>query len=235
MSSTLEQPAATISPSGNEFSYRPTPPTALVALVAGLLSPIALLTELALPLSLIAIVLSLLALRTIRASAGELSGRAIAQIGLVLGVVSLTGGISLHSYLYATEVPEGYQRISFVQDISRKGFVFKDGVNSYHDDVMALDGQKVFLKGYMYPDGQIEGIRNFIFCKDSGDCCFGGSPALTDMMEVIVAENANPATFTTGLVAVAGTLKLRDLRRAGEMNPTFEVVADHVGLAKSMY
>ena len=235
MSSTLEQPAATMSPAGNEFSYRPTPPTALVALITGLLSLIALLTPLALPLSLIGIALSLLALRTIRAGAGELSGGAISKIGLCLCLLSLIGGASWHSYAYATEVPEGYQRISFNQDISKKGFVFKDGVNAYHADVKALDGQKVFLKGYMYPDGRIEGIRNFIFCKDSGDCCFGGSPALTDMMEVIVADNAQPATFTTGMVAVAGTLKLRDLRRAGDMNPTFEVVADHVGLAKSLY
>ena len=235
MSSTLEQPAATMNSAGNEFSYRPTPPTALVALITGLLSLIALLTPVALPLSLIGIALSLLALRTIRAAAGELSGKVISQIGLILGILSLTGGLSWHSYAYATEVPEGYQRISFTQDISKKGFVFRNGVNSYHEDVKALDGQKVFLKGYMYPDGRIEGIRNFIFCKDSGDCCFGGSPKLTDMMEVIVAENVQPATFTTGLVAVAGTLKLRDLRRAGEMNPTFEVVADQVGLAKSLY
>jgi hypothetical protein len=235
MSSTLEQSPATMAPAGNEFNYRPTPPTALVALITGLLSLLALLTPLALPLPVIGIVLSLLALRTIRRANGEFSGKAIGQIGLVLCVASLTGGLSWHSYAYATEVPEGYLRISFKQDISRKGFVFKDGVNAYHQDVQALDGQKVFLKGYMYPDGRIEGIRNFIFCRDSGDCCFGGSPELTDMIEVIVAENAQPATFTPGLVAVAGTLKLRDLRRAGEMNPTYEVIADHVGLAKSMY
>jgi hypothetical protein len=235
MSSTLEQSPAPMAPAGNEFNYRPTPPTALVALITGLLSLLALLTPLALPLPVIGIVLSLLALRTIRRANGEFSGKAIGQIGLVLCVASLTGGLSWHSYAYATEVPEGYLRISFKQDISRKGFVFKDGVNAYHQDVQALDGQKVFLKGYMYPDGRIEGIRNFIFCRDSGDCCFGGSPELTDMIEVIVAENAQPATFTPGLVAVAGTLKLRDLRRAGEMNPTYEVIADHVGLAKSMY
>ncbi len=235
MSSTLEQSPATMTPPGNEFSYRPTPPTALVALITGLLSLLALLTPLALPLSLVGIVLSLLALRTIRLSNGEFSGKAIAQIGLLLCIISLTGGLSWHSYAYETEVPEGYQRLSFTQDISRKGFVFKDGVNAYHQDVQALDGQKVFLKGYMYPDGQIEGIRNFIFCRDSGDCCFGGSPKLTDMIEVVVAENSQPATYTQGLVAVAGTLKLRDLRRAGEMNPTYEIVADQVGLAKSMY
>lgn len=235
MSGTLEQTPVAISPAGNEFNYRPTPPSALVALIIGLLSLIALLTPLVLPLTVIGIVLALLALRTVRAANGEFSGKVISQVGLVLCVVSLIGGTSWHSYAYATEVPEGYQRVSFVRDISKKGFVFRDGVNSYHEDVKALDGQKIFIKGYMYPDGQIEGIRNFIFCKDSGDCCFGGSPKLTDMIEVVVPETAPPATFTTGLVAVTGTLKLRDLRRAGDLNPTYEVVADQVGLAKSMY
>ncbi|MBI1311814.1 hypothetical protein GC176_11025 [bacterium] len=235
MSGTLEHAPATLRPASNEFSYRPTPPSALVALITGLLSLLALLTPLALPLTVIGLVLALLALRTIRAANGEFSGKAISLIGLVLCTVSLVGGASWHSYAYATEVPKGYQRISFSRDVSKKGFVFANGVNSYHPDVKALDGQKVFIKGYMYPDGQMEGIRNFIFCKDSGDCCFGGSPKLTDMMEVVIAENARPATFTTGLVAVAGTLKLRDLRRAGEMHPTYEVVADQVGLARSMY
>ena len=235
MSSTLEQSPATMSPAGNEFNYRPTPPTALVAVITGLLSLIALLTPLALPVTVIGIVLSLLALRTIRNSNGEFSGKAISQVGLGLCVLSLVGGLSWHSYAYATEVPDGYQRISFSKDISKKGFVFKDGVNAYHEDVTALDGRKIFLKGYMYPDGRVEGIRNFIFCRDSGDCCFGGSPKLTDMIEVIVAETAQPATFTDGLVAVAGTLKLRDLRRAGDLNPTYELVADQVGLARSMY
>ncbi|MHC4875705.1 MAG: hypothetical protein ACYTGL_04350 [Planctomycetota bacterium] len=231
MSSTLEQPPAAT----NEFTYRPTPPSATVALITGLLSLIALLTPLALPVTVIGVMIALLALRTIRSASGELSGKLIAQAGLVLCVVSLAAGTSWHSYAYATEVPEGYRRISFVRDIAKKGFVHRDGVDAYHDDVKALDGQKVFIKGYMYPDGRIEGIRNFIFCKDSGDCCFGGSPALTDMIEVVVAENAQPATFTTGLVSVAGTLKLRDLRRAGDLNPTYEIVADLVGLSKSMY
>ncbi len=235
MSSTLEQAPAAANPATNEFNYRPTPPSAMVAMITGLLSLVALLTPLALPVTLIGVAFALLALRTIRAANGELSGKAIAQIGLVLCAVSLIGGTSWHSYAYATEVPEGYKRISFVRDIAKKGFVHRDGVDSYHDDVKALDGQKVFIKGYMYPDGRIEGIRNFIFCKDSGDCCFGGSPELTDMMEVVVAENAQPATFTTGLVSVAGTLKLRDLRRAGDLNPTYEIVADQVGLSKSMY
>lgn len=235
MSTTLEQTPAAIAPSANEFSYRPTPPTALVALLTGVLSLLSLLTPLALPLTLIGICLSLLALRTIRSANGEFSGKRLSELGLILSVASLVGGISWHSYAYATEVPEGYRRISFIRDISRKEFVFENGVTSYHPDVKALDGQKVFLKGYMYPDGRLEGIQRFIFCKDSGDCCFGGSPKLNDMIEVVVAEGARPATFTTGLVAVAGTLKLRDLRRAGELNPAYELVADHVGLARSMY
>ena len=48
----------------------------------------------------------------------------------------------------------------------------------------ALDGQRIFIKGYMYPTKELEGLNSFLLVKDTGQCCFGGNPAITDMIMV---------------------------------------------------
>ena len=77
-----------------------------------------------------------------------------------------------------------------------------------HPDVRALDGKKVFLKGYMYPMRQTTGLPSFVFCRDSGDCCFGGTPKIEDMIVVKMAGDLT-ADYKPGLVSVAGTFELR--------------------------
>lgn len=233
MSSTLDRVQ---SPETNEFSYRPVPVFVPAAMITGILSiVVGIFTEFALPVALIGLVFGVIGQRQVSRSNGEFSGSGIAKAGIVLCVMSLFGGSAWHSYLYATEVPDGFERKSFVRDISKKGFVFDEGASDYHREVRDLDGRKLFLKGYMYPDGRVVDIRNFILCKDSGDCCFGGNPALTDMIEVVIPEGAEPATYTSGLVSVAGTFKLRDLRGAGDMKPAFELEATFFNRAKSLY
>jgi len=218
-----------------EFAYRPVPPLAPVTLVLGILSLVALITELALPIALLGVVLGIVASRQISGSNGEFSGGWLAKTGLALCGLCLVGGSAFHAYVYATEVPEGYQRVSFVRDIARRGFSFKDGRQDYHPEVKALDGRKIFLKGYMYPDGRLDGIRQFVLCKDSGDCCFGGNPALTDMIFVDIPEELPPARYYEGLVSVAGTFELGDLRRAGELRPAYKIEATHFEIARKLY
>lgn len=220
---------------GNEFSYRPVPVSAPVSLIIGLFSLFGLLTELLAPLPLVGTVVAFLSLRNIRRSNGEYAGGVIARFGLILNVLLLVGNPVWHAYGYAHEVPEGHARLNFSRDISLKGFVFSNGTNSFHDDVKALDGKPVFLKGYMYPDGRVDGIRDFIFCRDSGQCCFGGDPALTDMIQVVVPERVSGAKFFPGLVSVAGTFRLRDLRRAGNLLPAYEIEATLVEPSRKLY
>lgn len=220
----------------NEFDYRPVPPLAAVTAVLGVISLLALITEFALPFALFGVVLGILAARQIKRANGEYSGLWLVRIGLVLCVLCLCGGSAFHAYVYATEVPEGYTRVSFVRDIAKKDFVVHEGRQDYHPEVKALDGQQIFLKGYMYPDGRTEGLRQFILCKDSGECCFGGKPALTDMIFVNIPEDVPAASYYDGLVAVAGEFMVApDLRRAGELKPAYRIDASHFEIARKLY
>lgn len=220
---------------GQEFSYRPVPPLAVITGVTAALSLFGIVTEFALPLAVLGCIFGVLSLKTFKRYAGEYSGQWVAKSGFLVSAFVLLGGSVLHAFTYAREVPEGYLRVSFTNDIAKKGFPFENGRENYHEDVKPLDSQKVFVKGYMYPTGQMEGIRSFILCRDSGDCCFGGQPKLTDMIQVVLKDDARGANFYSGLVSVAGVFHLKDLRRVSSVSPAYEIEATQVAVAKKLY
>lgn len=231
------EPAPAVEP--RTFDYRPVPVSAPIAVFFGFCGLLALLTPVALPVALSGLFLSAICLLKIRRSAGEYSGAWVAWTGLVLSAVALAGGTTVHSIAYATEVPEGYIRLSFTDDISKKGFVEENGVVAHHPEVAALDGKKVFLKGFMYPMQQTEGLGSFVFCRDSGDCCFGGTPKVQDMIAVKM-DGERTTDYIQGLVSVTGTFKLRksfDERFGAETGaePVFEMTAVQVEPARTSF
>jgi hypothetical protein len=130
------------------------------------------------------IVLSLVALRTISRFPQEFSGHGTAMFGCVASVVILAGGGAIHAYEYATECPEDAIRISFV-NLNPED---RNAPEIPPTAAVALNGKKVFIKGYVYPDGQGANIKQFVLIPDLGTCCFGGQPRLTDMVLVTLQE-----------------------------------------------
>jgi hypothetical protein len=113
----------------------------------------------------------------------------------------LVGGIALHATVYALEVPEGYQRISFYElqpSEDRPDLPVPP-------KALDLNGQKVFVKGFVYPDGQQSNIQRFVLVPDRGTCCFGGQPKLTDMIEVTVVTK-DRLRYSLQMRKLAGTL-----------------------------
>lgn len=160
--------------------YRAVSRGAVVSLVIGLLSPLALAFPLLVVLALLGFILGLVALSSIRRYPMELTGKSIALVGCVLSGVFFAVATTLHAYEYATEVPEGYTRISFanLQPVPEHPEL------PVSPEALQLHGKKIFVKGYVYPDGQKNNIKRFILVPDMGTCCFGGQPKLTDMIEV---------------------------------------------------
>ena len=241
--SLFDSPApATVAPSPatNTFDYHPVPILAPVSLFLGITSLFAFITIGGLPIALIGLAVSAWCLLRILRSDGVMGGRMFATAGLILSAVSFVGGAVTQSVLYANEVPEGYTRMNFTDDISKKGFVIENGYRMPHPDVMALDGEKIFLKGYMYPSGRTEDFAAFVFCRDSGDCCFGGTPKLEDMIVVTMPEGET-VDFINGLVSVAGTFHLgrdRGGMSFGQMTgaePIFEMTATLVEPAQTSF
>lgn len=218
----------------DEFSYKPVPPTAVIGLVLGLFSFIALFGVIGLGIAVAGIVVSLISLLNIRRAGGELGGKMVARAGVILSTFFLITGVCYQSFVYAHEVPEGYRRINFASDISAKDFVQKDGVTSVNPDVMKIDKQKVFLKGYMYPTRNDKDLQTFVLVKDNQQCCFGGQPDVKDMILVEMQGNKR-ADFYSGLVSVAGEFKAEAPRQVGDLHPVYQLKGTHFEQARTSY
>jgi hypothetical protein len=191
-----------------EPEYRAICSSAVSCLALGVLSVLALLNWWMLTMPAVAIVLGVLALRQIRRRGNELTGAPLAKIGLALAVLFGASGAARLSYIYATEVPEGYTRINYepLQPATENS---KD----IPESAKALEGQKVFIKGFMYFSSQVNGIRTFLLVRDEGSCCFGQNPKITERIQVTLSDPAG-MTYSTGLKKVAGVFHVRPMPQA---------------------
>jgi hypothetical protein len=124
-------------------------------------------------------------------------------------------------------VPEGYERVSFPW-LSKQPPEFRDdGDFNIAPDVAALDGKPIFIKGYMYPTRQKTGIQEFVLVKDTGQCCFGGNPKLTDMIVVKFQDGMTVDHKEQTLVAVAGTFHAKNIRQSGELAAIYSIDGTH--------
>ncbi|MEK6257939.1 MAG: DUF4190 domain-containing protein [Planctomycetota bacterium] len=219
-----------------EFLYRPIPSLVPVSMAFVLISLVASIWDVLLIVPLIGATLAVMALRQIRHSQGTLSGSLLATASLSLQVAMFVGFAAMHAYSYATEVPPGYERINFTNDISKKGFTNQNGLLGIHPDVQKLVGQKVMIKGYMYPTKQMTGIKSFVLCRDNGDCCFGGQPKTTDM--ILVKMNGDKTVDfhdNKVMVSVSGVFKAEPTVDETGLQPVYQLEGEFFGKAKTLY
>jgi len=180
-----------------DFPYRAVSRGAVTSLFMVPLAMLGLVQAFApiLAFSVVGVVFGVIGLRAIARWPNEYSGRSLGLIGVALNTLLLIGGSSNHAYVYATEVPEGYLRVSF--------FDFQQPEplpDMPSGKAIEVNGENVFLKGYIHPSSGSGLLRRFILVPDLGTCCFGGQPRSTDMIEV---------TLTKGQTVRAGLNKLK--------------------------
>ena len=164
-----------------EFPYRAISRAAIASIIFMILSLPGLLETFApmLVLALLGIAAALVGLRSIRRYPNEYSGSQLAQIGLFACLLIFVGGIARHTYIYLTEVPEGYERVPF--------YMLQQDQNlpdTPTQTAFDINGKPVFIKGYIHPSSGGGMLRQFILVPDLGTCCFGGQPRSSDMIEV---------------------------------------------------
>jgi len=197
---------ATKSAFTQEETYQSVCKSAVASVIFGVLGLAAFLSQMFLLLPLLAILFGFLALKAIRQWPDELVGKAAAKIGLLLGLVCFVVAAGMHSFIYATEVPDGYRRISFAE-------LKPSSRRSKNGDTFALrakefDGKKVFIKGYVRPpSGKQYNLKSFIMVGDFGDCCFGGDPDIADVIAVKIKID-DTVNYGYGLRRIGGTFKL---------------------------
>ena len=183
-------------------AYKAISPLAVVSMGLGILSVLTFFEWAFAIVPLVGVALGLVALRQIRTRSHELAGLPLAWGGVILSAVLLPAGWGWLYYVYRTEVPEGYQRIHY--DLLRPTPEEPDRFPTRAAE--ALDGQEVFLKGYMLPPGRSE-VPAFVLCRDNNECCFGGQPKPWDMVQVQMRQGER-AKVTTWQYKVAGKLRV---------------------------
>jgi hypothetical protein len=158
-------------------------------------------------------------------------GQPLAVIGAIVSAAGLIGGISYGSYVYATEVPDGYSRISFGKmkpdDIQALGNV------KVPPEIAAMDGKKVFIRGYIRPDSIpiSKGIDRFLLVRDNNQCCFGDISTIKyyDQIDVDMVGSKR-VDYHQGIFRMGGVLRvqLENLDK-GPGHPVFTLQADYAG------
>ncbi len=187
-----------------DFPYRAISRAAVFSIIFFVIALLGLVPsfEFALILAVPGIISACFALKSISTYPDEFSGRNLALFGLVANIGVLAAGIGIHSYIYMTEVPEGYQRVNFweLQQAQDR----PDGPTTL---AYEIDGKQVFLKGYIHPSSGAGKLKEFILVPDLGTCCFGGQPRSSDMLEVKLL-GGQTLTANYRKRKLAGTFKL---------------------------
>lgn len=72
-----------------------------------------------------------------------------------------------------------------------------------------LNGQKVQIRGFMYPAFQQEGLERFVFCRDTGACCFGPNPVIYYLINVQLKPGTTTHYIENRPFDVTGTLRIK--------------------------
>jgi len=184
-----------------------------MAVAAAILANLSLLAFLFVPLVALPIVATLVAAIAVvvtRRNVDRVTGQSLALAALVESPAILLLAIAVHVYTYATEVPGDYQRISFYE---LNPHLPDHPAHPVPDTARALNGKKVFVKGYMHPGVQSFGeIKNFVLVPDMKTCCFGGQPKPWDMIEVRLKE-PEKLNYTRRPLRVCGVLTVNEDQR----------------------
>ena len=180
------------------------------------------------PIPLLGLAVSLRSLAAIRRQPETYTGAKLAAAGAFLSAVFLVTGVAYGGYVYATEVPEGYQRTSFGD--MKPDALEERGSVLIPPDIAALAGKQIFIKGYVRPGSQRTISGEFLLVRDNNQCCFGDIDKVKyyDQIQVKLTGKQT-ANFDLRMYRVGGTLMINpaNLGRGPEF-PVYSLVADYL-------
>jgi hypothetical protein len=72
------------------------------------------------------------------------------------------------------------------------------------EPIESMFGQRIRIRGFMFPTAQKSGLREFVLVRDNQECCFGQGAALYDCIFVEM-QPGQTAEYSIRPVAVEGT------------------------------
>jgi hypothetical protein len=94
-------------------------------------------------------------------------------------------------------------------------------------DVLALNGAKIRLNGYMIPMDQAESITKFALVPSLFSCCFGQPPQIQHTI-VVTVPAGKAVSYYPDEISVEGTLTVQEKKEDGFIVSIFEVATTSV-------
>ncbi|MEO1496481.1 MAG: hypothetical protein AAFV43_04960 [Planctomycetota bacterium] len=222
------------------LEYRSLHTGAIAGVILGAVSAVVLLTAGSSSLSstlslstlpLVGLVVSVASWRSIAGAPDVYTGARLAKAGAALSVLFLVSGVGYASLVYATEVPEGYERTSFLamkpsDSDQLAGRLVPDKV------LEPIESEKpVFIKGYIRPDSAkyTRNISNFLLVRDNQECCFGDLSKVQFFDQIRVRLEPGLTTdLSRKLFRVGGVLRVGPGERSLNAPLTYYLEADYI-------
>jgi hypothetical protein len=185
--------------------YRAVTGLGVASLVLGLLSALSFLHWVWGLVPAAGIVTGWIAWRRISRTPEEITGASFAKWGMILSAATWALGTTWLTYLYFTQAPPGYKVVSFADLQPPPG---SPPEVLFPPSAEQLDGERVFIRGYMVPGRRQSGITRFFLNDDPGVCSFcAPKPKITQLIEVILTNDLE-AEFTSHLIGVGGKFRV---------------------------
>jgi hypothetical protein len=219
------------------IQYRALHTGALISLVLGIVSVFVVICAatsfewclIAAPIPAVGMFIGLRSLAKIRRHPDQYTGQGMAKAGLSLSLVFLVGGIAYGGYVYATEVPDGYTRITF--STMKPDELQERGGQLVPSDLASLEGKHVFIKGYIRPDSITvqRRIGRFLLVRDNNQCCFGDLSKIKyyDQIDVDMTGD-HSVDYSQGVLRIGGILHIEPRNiMPGAPSTVFSLKADY--------
>lgn len=213
--------------SNDDLDYRTVSKAGVVCIVFALLGLLAFVFSGFVILPFLSLCFGIVAIINFKKFPDELSGQTATKIAMLMSAIVFVSAIGMHLYIFATEVKEGYDRISFYELRPKR-----NEPTPYSSKSMGFDGEKVFLKGYVRPGLKQSRLKKFILVGDFGSCCFGGSPKISEVVAVTIKNDDQYVNYGLRLRRIHGQFKLhkraKSVREKDLPHIIYEIEADDV-------
>ena len=94
--------------------------------------------------------------------------------------------------------------------------------------ILALDGRKVALAGYLMPVADYEDIHEFLLVESIWTCCFGEAPAVNRVVIVTIPADRPGIPLYQDAILVHGVLDVGVEEDEGWVTSVYRMSADSV-------
>ena len=200
---TTVQPNPSTTPAAPPARYRAVSPLAVISVILGAASIVLFFHWTMVVVPLAGLICGWRALRRIDSSE-DMTGVNVAVAGMALSAVMGGLGGMLLVLTGRYEVPMGYRAISF-SDLQPD---LNDREQLLPPLVDKLEGERVFIRGFIYPGRQASGLKQFIFVPSVSHCNFCSQQLRSTEMIMVKMGGDLTAEYTTRLTRVGGRLKV---------------------------